>query len=72
MPLETYAVLRPFAFAARNTSTAHSEVMSGSLYVETIVGAPLSRASPTSSAAETSRGDPTASGSRIDWDVNQF
>ena len=31
LPLETYAVRRPVAFAARKTSTAHSEVMSGSL-----------------------------------------
>ena len=40
--------------------------------VETIVGAPQSAARATSSSAETSRGAPTASGSRIDCEVNQF
>ena len=46
----------PARCAARKTSTAHSEVMSGSLYVETIVGAPFSTASRASSSAVTSRG----------------
>ena len=36
------------------------------------VGAPLRTASSASSEAETSRGVPTASGSRTDCDVNQF
>ena len=46
--------------------------MSGSLYVETTVGAPHSTASRERPSAVTSRGAATASGSRTDCDVNQF
>src|SRR5256885_5100492 len=50
------AVFRPVGRAALNTSTAHSAVISGSLYEDPTIRAPWRTARPTSSSGVTSRG----------------
>ena len=74
-PLEdatAYALMKSYAPYDNVTARAHPAGRSGPLEGGTSAGAPLSAASAASSSAETSRGVPTASGSRIDWEVNQF
>jgi hypothetical protein len=71
-PLETKPVTNPAARASLKTATAHSLVISGSLYVLTMILPPWRRASRTSSAGVTRIGPTTAAGSRRACEVTQF
>src|SRR5439155_6938195 len=64
--------LRPPAFAALNTSTAHSAVMSGSLYDDPTSLPPGPSASHTRPSGVTSVGRTPAAASRSAWLVSQF
>ena len=72
LPLEMNAVFRPAGRAALNTSTAHSAVISGSLYEDPTMRAPWRTARPTSSSGVTSRGMTPAVSSRSACEVSQF
>ena len=72
LPFEMNAVFRPLAFATLNTSTAHSAVMSGSLYDEPTSRAPWRSANRTRPSGVTSVGSTPAAASRSAWLVSQF
>src|SRR5688572_771814 len=72
LPFETNPVTRPCARASLKIATAHSDVMSGSLYVDTTIFAPWRSASCTSDAGVVSCGGAIARGSRNACDVTQF
>jgi hypothetical protein len=58
--------------ARRNTDTAHSLVMSGSLYVEVTIRAPLRFAAATISSGVTGSAGAIEALSRRAWEVSQF
>src|SRR5256885_12222468 len=69
LPLEMYAVMKPRGRASLNTSTAHSEVIRGSLYEVATTEACWRWATSTSCRGVTSIGSDSAPGARSGWDV---
>src|SRR5206468_10296632 len=72
LPLEMYAVMMPRGRASLNTSTDHSEVISGSLYEVATTDACWRWAISTNCRGVTSIGSDSVPGSRSVCEVTQF
>src|SRR5512133_3236508 len=75
LPLDTYAHINPAALASLKMPTAHSLVISGSLYEDTTAEAPVRCASSTMPFGVMRRTLPmerSDAGSRSAWEVTQF